>query len=183
MGTLRLLLVASIAAVCGCAGRGRRGDAAGVSVSPARTTVGASSNQIVGVWRVVKFCSSDSTGRQTAPFGERPVGYVIYAPTGQLSIHVARLPGSALLASDTAGVSDEIRRNIFDHYLGYFGTYTVTSDSTVIHHVEGGSLPSYANTDQRRRYRVTGSQGDTLALGDLSPGCRVLVRERLRPPT
>jgi hypothetical protein len=134
---------------------------------------------LVGVWRAERFCVRDSSGRRLEPFGDRPVGYVIYTSTGQLSIHVARASGVAPLAIDsTKAMGKEIRRNIDDGYLGYFGRYTITSDSTVMHHVEGGSLPSYARTEQRRRYRLIGAQRDTLALGDLLPGCRVLVRER-----
>ena len=48
-------------------------------------------------------------------------------------------------------------------YVGYFGTYTVLeSEGVVVHHVTGGSLPSYINTDQRRPFQL---KGDTLTIG------------------
>jgi hypothetical protein len=50
----------------------------------------------------------------------------------------------------------------------------VTSDSTVIHHVTGGTIPSYTGTDQRRNYRF---RGDTLSISADEPfSCRKLVR-------
>lgn len=59
--------------------------------------------------------------------------------------------------------------------LSYFGHYTVQDDSTVIHHVEGGTVATYIGTDQLRRYKIA---RDTLRIGDaVNPCCR-LVRER-----
>lgn len=46
-------------------------------------------------------------------------------------------------------------------HFGYFGTSVVTSDSTVVHHVRGGTIPSYVGTDQRRNFRF---RGDTLSM-------------------
>jgi hypothetical protein len=61
-------------------------------------------------------------------------------------------------------------------YFGYFGTYTITSDSTVVHRVMGGTIPSYIGTDQPRNYRI---RGDTLSIGGDEPwSCRRLVRVR-----
>jgi hypothetical protein len=58
-------------------------------------------------------------------------------------------------------------------YFGYFGTYTILSDSTVVHHVQGGTLPDYIGTDQFRTYHI---RGDTLSIGAPSFPCRVLIR-------
>jgi lipocalin-like protein len=71
--------------------------------------------------------------------------------------------------------TDAERRTLVEAYLGYFGTYTVASDSTVVHHVEGGTLPSYIGTDQLRVYRI---RGDTLTIGGSRATwpCRILLR-------
>lgn len=134
---------------------------------------------IVGVWRVERFCNVDSaSGRESEPFGPRPVGYFVYAPTGQLSIQVMRTPPVPRFASGDTMPTDAERRAMQESYFGYFGTYTVVSDSIVIHHVTGGTLPSYVGTDQPRRYHIRGANGDTLAIGGVSMRCRVLVRVR-----
>lgn len=63
-----------------------------------------------------------------------------------------------------------------ESYFGYFGTCRVTSDSTVIHHVTGGTIPGYVGTDQRREYWI---RGDTLSIGvSPAPTCRRLIRVR-----
>ena len=76
--------------------------------------------------------------------------------------------------------TDAERRALLDGYFGYFGSYTITSDSTVIHHVSGGTLPSYIGSDQRRYYRIRAgglNAPDTLSIGNYaSLRCRRLIR-------
>ena len=130
---------------------------------------------LVGAWRVVQFCDDDSTGRLSEPYGAQPSGVFVYAPDGQLSIQIARTPGVPLFASGDEAPSHAEQRALFASYMGYFGRYTITSDSTVVHHVTGGTMPSYNGTDQARVYRI---RGDTLTIGGSQRTwpCRVLLR-------
>jgi hypothetical protein len=59
------------------------------------------------------------------------------------------------------------------YYLGYFGTCTILSDTTVIHHVQGGTFPKCIGPDQRRAYHI---RGDTLSIGAPFLPCRILLR-------
>jgi hypothetical protein len=129
--------------------------------------------QLAGIWRVVRFCDRDSTGVMVDPLGPNPVGYFIYAPSGELSIQVMRTPPSGPLAG--APVQLPSLAALRPWYFGYFGTYTITSDTTVIHHVHGGTFPEYIGTDQRRTYHI---RGDTLDIGAPSFPCRILLRVR-----
>ena len=140
-----------------------------LSVTQAQTT----SNALVGTWRVVRFCDRDSAGVMGEPLGPKPIGYFIYTTTGQLSIHAMRTPPTGPVAGDSVRLRNlgELR----PFYFSYFGTYTITSDTTVIHHVQGGTFPEYIGTDQRRDYRI---RGDTLSIGAPLFPCRVLVRVR-----
>lgn len=126
---------------------------------------------LVGTWRVVQFCDRDSTGALVDPLGPNPSGYFVYTSTGQLSIQVMRTPLAGPLAGEPVHVGslDELR----PFYFGYFGTYTILSDSTVVHHVQGGTLTAYIGTDQLRTYHI---RGDTLSIGAPPFPCRVLIR-------
>ena len=128
---------------------------------------------LVGTWRVVRFCDRDSAGVMGDPLGSDPIGYFIYTTTGQLSIHAMRTPPTGPLAGDSVRLGNlaELR----PYYFSYFGTYTITSDTTVIHHVQGGTFPAYTGTDQLRHYRI---RGDTLSIGAPLFLCRVLLRVR-----
>ena len=138
---------------------------------------------LVGVWRVVKFCRDDPTGRLYNPYGPNPTGLFVYTTTGDLSIQMMRTPPVGPFADGDDRPTDAERRHLFDSYLGYYGTYTITSDSTVVHHVVGGTIPSYTETDQARVYRI---RGDTLTIGGnrVTWPCRVLLRVRsaVAPP-
>ena len=145
----------------------------------ARPTVARQS--LIGVWRVLQFCNVDSAGVETNPFGEAPNGVFVYAPTGQLSLHAMRTPPTPPFAAGDDAPTNAERRAMLDGYFGYFGTYTITSDSTVIHHVAGGTIPSYIGTDQPRHYRIRAggpNAPDTLSIGGnyLALRCRKLVR-------
>lgn len=132
---------------------------------------------IVGVWRVVRFCDDDSTGALYEPYGPRPTGYFVYAPGGQLSIQMGATPPVPPFTGGDFHPTDAELRALYDATFGYYGTYTVTSDSTVVHHVTGGTVPSYTGTDQARLYRIT---GDTLTIGGSRATwpCRLLIREQ-----
>ena len=111
------------------------------------SSVAGRGGDLVGVWKVELFCDKDeSTGAFSERFGHDPIGYFVYTPTGHAQGH--------------------------GEYIGYFGTYTVdAAHSTVVHHVEGGTLPDYIASDQVRKYRLT---GDTLSIGLEPLPCRVL---------
>ncbi len=129
---------------------------------------------LVGTWRVVEFCTVEHPGDTTYTLGRNPVGYFMYDRAGQLMIQAMRTPSSGAFAKDSVALAGmaEVRES----YFGYFGTYTITSDSTVIHHVRGGTIPSYVGTDQLRAYRI---RGDTLSIsGSEPPACRRLIRVR-----
>lgn len=138
-----------------------------------RIVAQTSPNSLAGTWRVVRFCDRDSAGVIGEPLGPKPIGYFIYTTTGQLSIHAMRTPPTGPVAGDSVRL-----RNLAElrpYYFSYFGTYTITSDTTVVHHVQGGTFPDYIGTDQRRDYRI---RGDTLSIGAPLFPCRVLIRVR-----
>jgi hypothetical protein len=128
---------------------------------------------LVGTWRIVQYCDRDSTGAMVEPLGPSPTGLFVYTATGQLSIQAMRTPPAGPLAGEPVrlGSLGELR----PFYFGYFGTYSILSDTTVIHHVQGGTFPDYIGTDQPRQYRI---RGDTLSIGAPLFPCRVLIRAR-----
>ena len=130
--------------------------------------------RLIDTWRLVEFCNVDRPGDTTYSLGRRPIGYFMYDAAGNVSIQAMRAAPSIAFTKDSVPLSGmaELRTS----YFGYFGTYTVTSDSTVVHHVWGGTIPWYVGTDQRRNFRF---RGDTLSISADEPwGCRKLVRER-----
>lgn len=127
---------------------------------------------LIGTWRVVKFCDVDSVAGDTYPLGDHPRGIFVYSVNGQLSLQV-------MLAPNESAGRNAVPVGSLANYFGYFGTYTVTSDTTVIHHVLGGTIPRYVGTDQPRQFRIWGANADSLTIGGPAVfHCRLLTRIR-----
>jgi hypothetical protein len=145
---------------------GRLGTLAFVLASLATAGMARAADSIVGTWKLVKYENTDVAGKVTKPFGEHPKGYFVYDATGHLSVHIMRDPATPPFAAgaDDKGTDAEVRA-AYDGYVGYFGTYRVNAEKTVVTHVVEGALrPSYTGTDQPRPFKL---KGDTLIL--LSP--------------
>ena len=137
-----------------------------------------SPTSIVGTWKVVKYEDRGADGTITYPYGENPVGYFSYDPTGHLSVHIMRTPALKTFPGMREGTGDGASyREAFLAYVAYFGTYTVDlANGTVTHHVEGSLRPDYTGTDQVRPFRV---EGDRLII-EIRQDQQYLRRELIR---
>lgn len=130
---------------------------------------------IAGVWRLIEFADLDSaTNKWVYRYGKNPRGYFIYTPGGVLSINVSHENPLKLTEEEEQNYNINIRDYYKTKSFGYFGTYTYEPDKgSVIHHVKGGNIPSYTDTDQPRQIAL---KGDTAFIGDNIKTRRVLVR-------
>ena len=130
---------------------------------------------IVGTWRLIEFTDLDSTtGKWNYPYGKNPKGYFTYTKNDIVNINIS----SEFPLKISQDSSKKYTINLYDHIwqnsFGYFGTYSVDlKNSVVTHHVEGGCIPYYIDTDQKRPFTLN---GDTLIIGDNRTWKRVLVR-------
>mgnify|MGYP000931810934 CR=1 FL=1 len=130
---------------------------------------------IVGTWRLIEFADLDSaTEKWNYPYGQNPKGYFTYTKSGIVNLNIS----SEFPLKISEDSSKKYTINLYDfvwkNSFGYFGTYSVDSiHSVVIHHVTGGCLPYYIDTDQKRLFTL---EGDTLIIGDNKTWKRVLVR-------
>lgn len=144
-----------------------------ISVGYAQTT--KPEKGIVGTWRLVEFVDLDTlTNSWVYRYGKNPKGYFIYTQSGVLSINISNENPLKISAEEAkkfnVNLYDYINKNSF----GYFGTYTLALDKgRVTHHVKGGTIPWYTDTDQPRQIQL---KGDTLIIGDNKRTRRVLVR-------
>ena len=115
-----------------------------------------SAHPLVGTWRLVEWTARDSSGVWQEEFGSDPRGVFIYGPTGSLSIHLMHEDGANV--SDCGPGPDQEEEFLVSPpcYVGYFGTYRIEDDSTVVHQPSGGTMLSYIGTEQPRRFEVRG---------------------------
>ncbi|MEO5583164.1 MAG: lipocalin-like domain-containing protein [Saprospiraceae bacterium] len=133
------------------------------------------SNKLVGNWRIVEYSDFDTlTGKWKDRYGQHPRGYFTYTQSGIVNINIST-DNPMRISEDSA---KKMSVNYFQIYkynaFGYFGTYTVDWEKSIVtHHVKGGSLLWYIDTDQPRQFVL---KGDTLIIGDNKTTKRMLVR-------
>ena len=134
--------------------------------------------QLIGTWRLLSYEDRDDpNGEWTYRFGKNPKGYFIYDETGHVAIQIMKTPPPPKFASgNDAKPTPEEALAVYSSYTAYFGTYTIDeAKHAVVHHVEGGTRPSYIGTNQERPFELS---GDRLIIGDQKTWRRVLERVR-----
>ena len=135
----------------------------------------AQSNKLVGTWRLVEYSDLDTlTGVWKYKYGQNPKGYFTYTKTFIVNLNIT----TETPYKFSADSAKHLVMNYYDmtqkNSLGYFGTYSVDWEKSVVtHHVNGGSLPWYIDTDQPRPFTI---KGDTVIIGNNKTWRRVLVR-------
>jgi len=133
------------------------------------------SNPLAGTWRLVEFTDLDTlTGKWIYRYGKNPRGYFTYTKTNILNLNIST-DTPLKISEDSA---KKLNVNLFDNIqyvsFGYFGTYSLDLEKSVVtHHVKGGGVPWYIDTDQPRPFTL---KGDTLIISNNKTTKRVLVR-------
>ncbi|XVJ67125.1 MAG: lipocalin-like domain-containing protein [Lacibacter sp.] len=130
---------------------------------------------IIGTWRLVEFADYDSASKTWSHrYGKNPKGYFIYTAAGYLSINVSNEYPLQLTEEEAKRYNVNFYEFFSTKAFAYFGTYTFEPDKgSVTHHVKGGSIPWYIDTEQPRQIQL---KGDTAIIGDNIRTRRVLVR-------
>lgn len=150
-----------------------------IGCAPSRSGTAAqlttSLQSLIGGWRLTAYEDWDSAGHRSAPYGEHPRGYLRYDADGTMSVQIMRTPAlPAFAAGEDRGAAEE-KAAAFDAYVAYFGFYTLSGPTAVLHHVEAALDPTYVGTHQLRPFRLA---GDSLILGDERTWRRVFLRTR-----
>jgi hypothetical protein len=132
-------------------------------------------NPLAGTWRIVEYTDLDTlTGKWINRYGKNPRGYFTYTKTNILNLNIST-DTPAKISEDSA---KKLNVNLFDNIqyvsFGYFGTYSLDLEKSIVtHHVKGGGIPWYVDTDQPRPFIL---KGDTLIITNHKTTKRVLVR-------
>ena len=118
------------------------------------------SEALVGTWALESWEVVDSAGAVDRPFGEQPIGYIMYSPEGYMA--VAFMPSSRppFAAADILGGTAGEKCAAVGTYISYCGRYEVAGDR-VRHHIELSLFPNWTGVTQER---IVSLSGDTLRI-------------------
>ena len=142
----------------------------------------AETEPLVGTWRLIRYADTPEGGAAVEAFGAQPIGLFIFTADGHVSISIMRNPPD--IAAATTDPDPEAC--VPGWYCSYFGTYRVDhAKGAWVTLVEGGNIPAYLGTAQRRVFKI---EGDRLVIAEsyVADGKpvraeRVLVREPAAP--
>jgi virginiamycin B lyase len=151
-------------------------------LNDATTRCRMESHGLVGTWKLLRYEDRGPDGAKELPFGEHPVGRLIYGADGTMSIQIMKVPHPKVASGDAEKVTPAEKQALFDAYEAHFGRYRVDDTKhVVVHEVEGDLADVYIGQGQERPYVL---EGDTLKLvpvwtrdGKQWEGVREFVRQ------
>ena len=92
------------------------------------------------------------------PFGVDVEGIITYTADGHVSTHIHPAQRARFANDDFRVATDTEMTTAWPAYFGYFGTYSVDTNSRLVtHRVEGAWFPNLVGTDQARQYTLDGA--------------------------
>jgi hypothetical protein len=130
--------------------------------APVPAAVHATNARFAGVWKLVDEESRDAAGRELpiayAASGGR-FGYITYDPLGYMGVVLAWVAQPTV--SRPEPTVDEATLAL-QRYNSYWGSYAVDEAASIVtHQTFGAVMPSFAGTNQERRFTI---EGDRLTL-------------------
>lgn len=130
-------------------------------------------SNIVGTWKLIEYANlNEKENKWEYPYG-KVKGYFTYTKNNIVNLNLSNeIPMG--LSRDSIDTQLMTYNTVFKNAVGYFGKYSIDYEKSIItHHVEGGSLPWYIGTDQKRPFYF---EGDTLVIGYKNDWIRKLIK-------
>ena len=138
------------------------------------------SSKLVGIWKLVSFeAEIQATGQKEPVMGQRPTGYVIFAPEGRAFFI---LTGEGRKPAKTA----QERANLLNSLISYTGMYRLEGDKWITK-VDVAWSPEFVGAEQARFFKVVGDRLQVLTTWGVHPNWpekgmqrRILTFERAK---
>ena len=112
--------------------------------------------ELVGAWRLISFEERTADGEVVHPYGERPVGLLVYDASGRMSVQVMHSDRAPLSSDNLNEVAPEELRPAIEGFTAFFGRYEIDEEThTITHHVEGHVLPNSVGKSLKRRFELS----------------------------
>jgi len=127
-------------------------------------------NPFVGTWRLRSYEGRRTDGEVRYPWGQDPVGFLMYSQEGYVSVAMMSANRPRFAAKDIKRGTTEEKVAAVDTYISYCGRYEVQGDM-VIHHVEVCLFPNWIGNDQKRTFEFDGDRlllsTEPIAVGEM----------------
>lgn len=115
--------------------------------------------ELVGAWSLVSVRARSEDGEERLPFGEKPVGQLLYAASGHMALVLMSTGRPRFASGDPmAGTPDELRQ-AFEGFEAYAGTFEVdVDDGSILHRAQVCRFPNWEGGTQFRFFELNGDR-------------------------
>ena len=117
-------------------------------------------DQVVGTWRLVSIYNEEK-GAKTNLYGEKPLGLIMFDKSGNVMSMIAKPDIPKFATANRLKGTDAEYRAVVQGIIAGFGTYTVEGDTVVIKTI-ASSYPNRSGTTEKRIYKISGDQLQTV---------------------
>ena len=116
--------------------------------------------QLVGAWALTSYVVHDTeTGVEDRPFGERPLGLILYTPDGYMSAQLQRPERPPFADGDLLRATPEEYTAAGSSYIAYSGRFFVDEgEKSLSHEMAVNFFPNWIGQRQVRLVEVTGER-------------------------
>ena len=124
--------------------------------------------QLIGAWTLTSYVERDiETGVENHPFGERPLGLILYTPDGYMSAQLQRPKRHPFAEGDLLHATPEEYAAAGSSYIAYSGRFFVDEEKKSSSHEMAVSF--FPNWLGQRQLRLVKLNGDHLQLSTDKP--------------
>ena len=110
---------------------------------------------LIGSWKLLSIYGESTEGERFLPYGEQPLGMLIYTLEGTMSATLMALSRPKFASGDIYDATPGELKAAFENFDAYCGTYTLeTGENKVTHHVEACRFPNWEGSDQVRYFQL-----------------------------
>ena len=124
--------------------------------------------RLIGAWALASCVELDlETGVESFPFGERPLGLILYTPDGYMSAQLQRPERPPFADGDLLRASPEEYTAAGSSYIAYSGRFFVDEGKRSLSHEMAVSF--FPNWSGQRQVRLVEVTGERLQLSTVGP--------------
>lgn len=116
-------------------------------------------NEFIGSWRLLSVEERQPDGATTYPYGQNPVGMLVYDASRHMAVQIMRNDRPALSSRSWQETTPEEIKAAIEGFTAFFGTYEVNErERIIIHHVEGHLFPTGVGKKLKRFFEFAGNR-------------------------
>lgn len=111
--------------------------------------------EFVGTWSLVAVENTNADGSKTLPYGENPVGLLVFTNTGDYAIQILKAVRPKVAANDKNKATPQENAELVQGNNSHFGTYSVDETKhTITFNVQHALYPNWEGAAQIRSYTL-----------------------------